>query len=132
MADLPQIDYVGLLDHRQNLELIRDADVLLCCSRDESVSIVVMEAAMFSRPSIISDRVGAAEFLSEHSHFMFESGNAAALAARIAEAHARRGDLPAMGAAARRDFERNMTFDRFARDLMSVVAEETAGTRVDA
>ena len=72
---------------------------------------------MFSRPSIISDRVGAAEFLDDDACFVFESGDAAALAARISEAHARRDDLPRMGAAARRDFERNMTFDRFARDL---------------
>ncbi len=131
MAGLPEIEYRGLLDHQANLDLIRDADVLLCSSRDESVSIVVMEAAMLSKPSIISDRVGAAEFLDDDACFVFGSGNAAALAARITEAHARRDDLPRMGAAARRHFEKKMTFDRFAQDLRAVIAEETLGRASD-
>lgn len=124
MSDLPQIEFLGLLDHGSNLDMIGAADVLLCCSRDESVSIVVMEAAMLSKPAIISDRVGAAEFLAPDARFVFESGNAAALAAQIREAHARRHDLPRMGAAARRDFERRMTFDRFAQDLLAILSEE--------
>ena len=126
MTDLPQIEYVGLLDHDANIDLIRNADVLLCCSRDESVSIVVMEAAMLSKPSIISDRVGAAEFLDEDACFIFQSGNASALAAQISEAYARRDDLLRMGAAARRHFDQKMTFERFAQELLALVAQETA------
>jgi glycosyltransferase involved in cell wall biosynthesis len=100
--------------------------VLVCPSRNESALLVVMEAAMLGRPAILSDRVGAAECLSAGSHFRFRAGDAAALAAQIAAAHARQAELARMGRSARRDYEASMSFGIFATRLMALVGEELA------
>jgi len=95
MATLPEIAYVGPVDHERNLALIAGGDVLVCPSRNESALLVVMEAAMLGRPAILSDRVGAAECLLAGSHFRFRAGDAAALAAQIAAAQPGGPSLPA-------------------------------------
>ena len=63
MATLPEIEYLGLLSHRDLLALIAASDVLVCCSRDEPFPLVVLEAAMLGRPSIVSTNVGTADVL---------------------------------------------------------------------
>ncbi|MGG5821404.1 glycosyltransferase [Falsiroseomonas sp. HW251] len=126
MASLPEIEYRGVVDHRTQLELIAAADVVLCCSRDEPASLVVMEAAMLSRPSIVSDHVGVRDLLDEGACRVFASGDAASLAAGIQGAFEGRDGLAAAGAAARRSYDRNFTLDGFGRRFMALCAEQIA------
>ena len=58
MTELPEVEYRGTLDHRAQLRLMASADVLVCCSRDDPCPLVVMEAAMLAKPTILNDRVG--------------------------------------------------------------------------
>jgi glycosyltransferase involved in cell wall biosynthesis len=130
IATLPEIKYLGTLDHQSQLNLMAATDVVVCCSRDESSSLVVMEAAMLSKPTILSDRVGLLEVLDGESCFVFESESAPSLAGQLLAAYECRGDLKRMGMAARRKFEQELTLEVFGRRFLALIAEQIAGGAV--
>lgn len=132
IAALPEVEYLGTLDHQEQLGLMAAADVVLCCSRDDSFSLVGMEAAMLSKPLILSDHVGLLEVLDAESCLVFEAGSAASLAAQLRIAEERRGELRRMGQLARLSFEEELTLDAFGRKFMALVAGETAPDRAPA
>jgi GT2 family glycosyltransferase len=130
MARLPEITYLGALDHQSQLKLIAAADVVLCCSRDEPASLVVMEAAMLSKPTILSNRVGLLEVLGSECCFVFESESALSLARQLLAVYERRGQMQQMGTAARRKFEQQLTLEVFGRRFLALASEQIAGGAV--
>lgn len=129
-ASLPEIKYLGMLDHQSQLSLMAAADVVVCCSRDDPFPLVVMEAAMLSKPTILSDRVGLLEVLDGESCFVFESESAPSLAGQLLAAYECRGDLKRMGMAARRKFEQELTLEVFGRRFLALTSEQIAGGAV--
>jgi len=126
MATLPEVKYLGLLAHHDMLDLIARSDMLVCCSRDEPFSLVVMEAAMFGKPSLLSTNVGAGDVLGpERACGIFESGNAAALAELMLDAFEDRDAVARMGHAARRVFEREFTLEAFSERFSQIVLGST-------
>ncbi|WP_428391957.1 glycosyltransferase [Lichenicoccus sp.] len=126
MARLPEVAYLGLRDHLEQLRLIAKSDVIVCASRDEPWSLVVMEAAMSRKPSIVNECVGAGELFNEDSSFRFECGSALSLAGQLLAAYERRDELPAMGQAARHVFEQELTLDAFGARFMEMVEQQAA------
>jgi O-antigen biosynthesis protein len=127
IANLPEIKYLGTLDHQSQLNLMAAADVVLCCSRDDPFPLVVMEAAMLSKPAILSDCVGLFEVLDGESCFVFESESAPSLAEHLLAAYECRSDLKRMGMAARRKFEQELTLEVFGRRFSALISEQIAG-----
>jgi GT2 family glycosyltransferase/SAM-dependent methyltransferase len=126
MATMPEVKYLGLLNHRDMLELIARSDVLVCCSRDEPFSLAVMEAAMLGKPSILSTNVGAAEvFGPESACVIFESGSAQALAEQMLMVFENRDAMAEMGKAARKVFERELTLEVFSERFFQKVLRGT-------
>ena len=126
MAQLPEVANLGLRDHREQLRLLAESDVVVCASRDEPWSLVVMEAAMLRKPSIVNEHVGAAEMFDEASCFHFECGSAQSLAGQLLAAYERRDELPEMGRAARRVFERELTLDAFGARFLAMIEQQAA------
>ena len=128
----PEIEYVGSLEHSPLLHMISTADVLVCCSRDDPAPLVVVEAAMLSKPSILNERIGSAEVLDAQSCFMFECGNVQSLAEQILAAYRQRAHLPDMGLAARLLFEKEWTIEAFEKRFWAAISEEIrAKTHID-
>ena len=74
----------GTLEHNKVLREIEKADVLICASRVECMSVAINEALMLNKPVIVSDTTGNAEFIQDGKNgFLFESGNAESLACSI-------------------------------------------------
>lgn len=120
---LPEVEYLGSLNHSETLKLLSSCDVLVCPSRDESFSLVAAEAAMLSKPCILSDHVGVHEAFDERSCFVFESGKTEALTARLLAAYESRVDLPEMGRAARAVFEQRLSLGSFNERFLAFVLE---------
>jgi glycosyltransferase involved in cell wall biosynthesis len=93
------------LDHKSQLRAMADSDVLVCCSRDDPCPLVVIEAAMLSKPAILSDHVGVSRAFDEESCLRFQSQDMNSLAAKLLWAFEHRDDLARMGGAARRSFK---------------------------
>jgi O-antigen biosynthesis protein len=126
MKQFTEVAYLGLMDHQEQVRLIAEADVIVCASRDEPWSLVVMEAAMMRKPSIVNEHVGAAEMFDEASCFRFESGSCQSLAGELLAAYERRDELPAMGLAARRVFEDELDLNIFAARFMAIVEQQVS------
>lgn len=125
MTSLPEIEYLGLLDHQSLLHLISAADMVVCCSRDDPSPLVVAEAAMLSKPVILSRCVGSIEVLEDASCLVFEPENVASLAEQLRTAYEKRGDLPEMGMVARRSFEEQLTLEAFTRRFVALISAQT-------
>lgn len=122
MGAAVEIEYLGLLEHADLLELVAGADAVVCCSRDEAFSLVVVEGAMLAKPSILNPNVGVAEVL-EHgkSCLVFESENAASLAQQMLAAFEDRARLQDLGRKAREVYERRFSIDRFSGEFLRLL-----------
>lgn len=105
---LPALDFDTLWD------FYRDCDVVMVASRDESFSLVTLEACMASRPVIVSSNVGA-KFLvkSGENGEVFASGDAKSLCQAIISLIDKRNQLPEMGKLSRKQYELSGTLENF-------------------
>ncbi|SCY09109.1 Glycosyl-transferase family 4 [Lachnospiraceae bacterium XBB2008] len=53
----------GLIDNRLMPEVYSQVNVIVCSSREEAMSVTVIEGFMNSKPAIVSDRAGIAEYM---------------------------------------------------------------------
>lgn len=108
VAWLPALDFDTLWD------FYRDCDVVMVASRDESFSLVALEACMMSRPLIVSSNVGA-KFLvkSGENGEVFAGGDAKSLCQAIISLIDKRNQLPEMGKLSRKQYELSGTLENF-------------------
>jgi glycosyltransferase involved in cell wall biosynthesis len=115
------IEFAGEMPRQAALARVRDSDLFVSTSLDESGPLVVIEAMALGKP-VISTAVGAAtEVITPGvDGELVRPGDAAALAARIQgivddPEHRRR-----LGENARRRFEEHLTSERYGREITGV------------
>jgi len=106
--------------------LIRDADVVVSASWDETGPLILMEALALGKP-ILSTTVGAvAENLSvEEAGLFFPPGSVTALAAAIERLVREPELIERLGEKSRGAYEKYFTFDRFAHGFIELLNEVT-------
>jgi glycosyltransferase involved in cell wall biosynthesis len=131
MEAAPEIEYLGLLDHRELLELVAGSDAVVCCSRDEAFSLTVVEGAMLAKPSIINPNVGVAEVLAhDKSCLLFEAEDAASLAEQLLAVFQDRARMRDIGLQARKVYEEKFTVDRFSEEFLRLMRQEGPAKQV--
>ena len=115
------VQFAGEVPRSLALELVRNSDILVCTSLDESGPLVVLEAMALGRP-VISTAVGAAAevITSGVDGELVEPGNPSALAAvleRMLRDPKRRHRL---GDNARQRYEEYLTSERYQREIALV------------
>jgi glycosyltransferase involved in cell wall biosynthesis len=121
------LTYGESVSPEEALALIRDADVIVCASWDETGPLILMEALALGK-AILSTTVGAvAEYLSTEGDGLFvPPGDAAALATAI-ERLIREPDLvDRSGRNSRSGYEKYFTFDRFGEGFVELLREVTS------
>lgn len=84
LLDVPNIRYLGEISKDQMDELYSQVDVLICSSRMESLSMVVIEALQRHIPVIVSSEAGICNYLNDgRDSFIYESENVQDLAQKI-------------------------------------------------
>jgi GT2 family glycosyltransferase len=122
MESAPEIEYLGLLNHSELLELLAGADAVVCCSRDEAFSLVVVEGAMLSKPSLVNPNVGIAEVLEhEKSCLLFDAEDVSSLAEQLLAAVRDRAKMREIGLQARKVYEEKFTINRFTEEFLRLV-----------
>jgi len=106
------------------LALIRDTDVVLCASWDETGPLILMEALALGKP-ILSSNVGAvAEYLSpEAEGLFFSAGDADALARGIVRMALEPELRDRLSRNARRSYEKYFSFENFAENFVTLLME---------
>jgi len=106
------------------LALIRDIDVMLCASWDETGPLILMEALALGKP-ILSSNVGAvAEYLfPEAEGLFFSPGDADALARGIVRMALEPKLRDRLSRNARRSYEKYFSFENFAENFVNLLME---------
>ena len=121
--ELGSVQLLGSLGHEQALQTIREADVLVCPSRDETMPIVLLEAMSMGKPTVSFDVGGIHERIVDRVNGMLAPAQdpialASAIERLVWEPELRRD----VGAAARETFQRHFTIDRCGQQFADVIA----------
>lgn len=123
-ADFDSIHFTGLLDRQQIHQILENANVLICPSRQDSMPTVAAEAMMHSVPCILSDATGTAAYIRDGENgLLFQSENAEELSEKIGWCVCHKDDLVQMGMRARKVYESTFSMDVFEKKLLEIVSE---------
>lgn len=118
----PNIHYLGLIkDEDKKNELLANMDVVMVASRDESCSLVALEGAMFSKPLLVTDNVGAKYLVSDKNGIIIDSGSVSQLAAALMYFVDNLNKLPEMGKASRAAYEAQASMKSHAADIIDLI-----------
>ncbi len=124
IKDFPEVSYIGLLHPNQVPHLIKDIDVLISCSRDDSFSLVCVESAMQKKGIILNQYVGVSEVLSpSKSCLLFDIENIQSLVNQIIFAYQHQNEVKAMGERAYHTYLQYFTYEKFAHSFLNLLEE---------
>ena len=121
-AALGNVQLLGSLGHEAALQTIRETDVVVCPSRDETMPIVLLEAMSMGKPTVSFDVGGIHEWIVDRVNGMLAPAQdttalASAIERLVWEPELRRN----IGAAARETFERHFTIERCGQRFAGVI-----------
>ena len=126
-ASLPNFSVTGPLDHADAIGLLREADVIVCASRDEAMPVVILEALSLGKALITTTVGGVLETLVDGEDALLVRPEAPAeMAAAIRRLLAEPALIGALGEKARQTYERQFPLDRFGRDFREFIDEAIA------
>jgi glycosyltransferase involved in cell wall biosynthesis len=109
------------------MPLIRNADVVLVCSRWEAFGRVAVEAMLAGKPVIGSARGATAEIIQHgKTGLLYEWENVKELAERIQFLHDNPKESLRMGRAAQQWAANRFTQERYAREVLEILSEVTS------
>lgn len=109
--------YHGTLLGGELYNLYHDCDVVVIPSRDESCSLVALEAAMMAMPCIISENVGAQYMIDSESGWIVRTGDPKALSRVFHDILSNKYDLTSMGNHARTKYL-NYATEKIYEDIL--------------
>jgi GT2 family glycosyltransferase len=119
----------GGLNRAEAIELVAEADVLVCPSRDEAMpTVAILEGMCLGKALIVTAVGGADEVLVEGDNaLLVRPESPAALAAAIRRLSEDRDLAFRLGAKARETYERIFTMERFGAEFHELIEELIAG-----
>lgn len=118
----PGIKVMGEIDNRRMPELYGRIDAVICCSREEAMSVVVAEGCMNEKLVVVSDAAGIAEYLSDGENgIIFENENVSQLAGIMEWAVGHGEQVKRMGCASRHVYDEYFAMDAFEAGILDTV-----------
>ncbi len=119
---MPEIKFTGVLSRDRVNEVLENADVLICPSREDAMPTVCGEAMMHGVPCLISDAVGTTEYIQDGINgLIFQSENWEMLSEKILWCIDNKKKLPAIGQEARKVYETYFSKEIFEKNLISII-----------
>lgn len=121
--NLKNIFFDGLiLNQEQKWKTFSNMDVFLIPSRDESCSLVTLEACMLKKPVILSENVGAKYMvLDGENGYVVQTANSEQLKNAIQKIILNKNHLPQMGEISRKQYEKLATFEKHIEELQKLI-----------
>ena len=127
-AALGNVELLGPLNHEQALQTMRDADVVVCPSRDETMPIILLEAMSMAKATISFDVGGIHEWVSDGENgSLVPAYDTDAFARALEQLAACPEQRCQLGAAARRTFQDHFTIERCGQQFAEVITRTIAG-----
>ncbi|SKB65970.1 Glycosyltransferase involved in cell wall bisynthesis [Lachnospiraceae bacterium] len=121
-GDDEKIVFTGEISHEKMKEIYKEIDVVVCTSRQETMSAVLIEGAMNGKVMISSDITGMAPYITEKENgLIFESEDYEDLATKMEWMIDNRDKINTMGECARQLYEREFTPDVFTSNIKGIL-----------
>ena len=102
-------------------DVYRSVDVIVCCSRKESMSVVVAEACMNRKLSIVSDAAGIVQLLQNGKNaLIFENENVEMLLSQLIWVLDHYDEAMVIGRRSQKVYQDNFTMDIFRDNVKKV------------
>ena len=120
----PHIRYRETVAHNDALALIRETDVMLCASSDETGPLTLIEAMALGK-AVLSTRVGVVgeNLIPEEDALFVEAGDAVGLAAAIERLVREPKLISKLAINARNAYDQHFGLDRFGKGFREVLEE---------
>ena len=116
------IEWMGEIDNSKMPEIYEALDGVVCCSRQESMSVAVAEACMNRKFSIVSDGAGISRLLQDKKNaLLFQSENINDLQKKIIWVINNLEQARNMGQMSRKLYDQYFTMDIFERNLKGYI-----------
>lgn len=123
-ARLENVELIDSPTYEETIRLLANSDAVISLSRDETMSIALIEAASLGKAIITTAVGGIGEWIRDRLNGLLVSAeNSLALANAITHCAQDRPLLEQLGAAARRTYERHFTLDRFTDEFVALLEE---------
>lgn len=97
-------------------------DVVVVTSREETVSMVAIEAMMMGKVCIVSNETGIAEYIIHGKNgFVFQNENEKELASIMLWCYQNQQQLKIIGTSARKTYEENFSMYRFRKNIQNML-----------
>ena len=124
--ELSNVEWRAAVSVEQLKQFYEAQDVILVASRDESFSLVALEACMSGKPLIVSSNVGAKFLVNPGENgFVFESENAESLKSAIIQILDNRENLQKLGDNSRKKYLENATPEVFSRNFLQLLKNKS-------
>lgn len=119
---IPEVVITGTVNRKRIDEILNEADVLVCPSREDPMPTVAAEAMMHEVPCLISDATGTASYLKDGENgLVFQSGNIEELSQKLATCIKQKKILRQMGIKARTVYENYFSINVLEKEVMDIV-----------
>ena len=124
MKSYPQVKWLGIKTRSEMEQLYNQIDVVVVCSRDETLSIAAIEAMMYKKICVVSDACGIVDYMDgELSELVYPWESAEALAHRLAWCIENRQQALKIGEEGHKIYERVFSIDAFAERLKPIFSK---------
>ena len=118
------VKLAGPLTRSEICEAYREIDVVVCPSREETMSIVVTEGMMYGKACIASDKTGIAQYMEDGENGLIcKAEEPADLCEKMRWIMQNQEKLSVMGSRARQTYETYFTMKEFGQRLEGVLQE---------
>lgn len=122
VSENPNIIKTGEIPYEKMHEVYNELDAIACCSREEGMSSVVVEASMYKRTSIVTNIAGITDYLIDGENaIIFESENIEDLSEKIKWIIKNRENAKQIGEASYSMYEDYFSYNSFEKRLLSLL-----------
>lgn len=119
----PEINYLGEMSQSELKEYFETLDVLVCCSRDDPMPVVVTQAMQYGIACVVSDQVGQSEYIiNEENGYVFRSEDVDALSA-ILSSIIQKKNVIELGEKSKKIYEENFSSEAMKRNMEKIINE---------
>lgn len=116
------VKIVGEVDNQKMPGLYSKIDAVVCCSRQEAMSVVVTEGCMTGRLVIVSNAAGIADFITDGvDGLIFQSENVGQLVDLMMWTISHRKQAHRIGRSATKIYDQYFNMEIFERNVLSVI-----------
>lgn len=122
VASYSCIKIIGEVVNHKMPDIYNEIDCVVCCSREEAMSVVVTEGCMNEKPVIVSDAAGNADYIRDGENgLIFQCENSRQLAELMEWVIDNEEAAGRIGRRGREIYERYFTMEQFEQNLLGIV-----------